>query len=56
MGSTAEHWESVYAGAEAHSWDQDLPADQATRMLTELQKLFLGNQTPQGFVAAMAGG
>ncbi len=37
------------------SWDQDLPSDQATRMLTELQKLFLGDQTPEGFVAAMAG-
>jgi raffinose/stachyose/melibiose transport system substrate-binding protein/xylobiose transport system substrate-binding protein len=37
------------------SWDQDLPADQATRMLTELQKVFLGDQTPQGFVDAMAG-
>jgi xylobiose transport system substrate-binding protein len=36
------------------SWDQDLPADQATRMLTELQKLFLGDQTPEGFVSAMA--
>ena len=36
------------------SWDQDLPSDQATRMLTELQKLFLGDQTPEGFVSAMA--
>lgn len=36
------------------SWDQDLPADQATKMLTELQKLFLGKQTPQGFVDVMS--
>jgi raffinose/stachyose/melibiose transport system substrate-binding protein/xylobiose transport system substrate-binding protein len=36
------------------SWDQDLPADEATRMLTELQQLFLGEQTPQGFVDAMS--
>ena len=36
------------------SWDQDLPADQATKMLTELQKLFLGTQTPQGFVDTMS--
>ncbi|RJK96012.1 extracellular solute-binding protein [Vallicoccus soli] len=36
------------------SWDQDLPAAQATEMLTELQKLFLGDQTPEGFVQAMS--
>jgi len=37
------------------SWDQDLAADEATKMLTELSNLFLGQQTPEGFVAAMAG-
>jgi xylobiose transport system substrate-binding protein len=37
------------------SWDQDLSADEATKMLTELSNLFLGVQTPEGFVAAMAG-
>ncbi|SFF82379.1 ABC transporter substrate-binding protein [Blastococcus tunisiensis] len=36
------------------SWDQDLPADEATEMLTQLEQLFLGNQTPQGFVDAMS--
>jgi xylobiose transport system substrate-binding protein len=36
------------------SWDQDLPAAEATKMLTELQRLFLGEQTPQGFVDAMS--
>jgi xylobiose transport system substrate-binding protein len=36
------------------SWDQDLPAEVATQMLTELQRLFLGEQTPQGFVDAMS--
>ncbi|WP_456607190.1 extracellular solute-binding protein [Blastococcus sp. SYSU DS0617] len=37
------------------SWDQDLPADEATEMLTQLEQLFLGTQTPQGFVDAMSG-
>lgn len=37
------------------SWDQDLAADEASKMLTELSNLFLGQQTPEGFVAAMAG-
>jgi xylobiose transport system substrate-binding protein len=37
------------------SWDQDLKADVATKMLTELQNFFLGKQTPQGFVDALAG-
>ena len=37
------------------SWDQDLSADEASKMLTELSNLFLGQQTPEGFVAAMAG-
>ncbi len=36
------------------SWDQDLPAEEATQMLTELQRLFLGEQTPQGFVDTMS--
>ena len=36
------------------SWDQDLTADQATKMLTELQRLFLGEQTPQGFIDTMS--
>jgi ABC-type glycerol-3-phosphate transport system substrate-binding protein len=38
------------------SWDQDLTADQSTKMLTQLQELFLGKQTPQGFVDALAAG
>ncbi|WP_106187678.1 extracellular solute-binding protein [Umezawaea tangerina] len=38
------------------SWDQDLPADQATKMLTQLQELFLGKITPQAFVDALAQG
>jgi xylobiose transport system substrate-binding protein len=37
------------------SWDQDLPADEATEMLTQLQQLFLGEQTPEGFVEVMSG-
>ena len=37
------------------SWDQDLESDVATRMLTELQNFFLGEQTPEGFVSALAG-
>ncbi|MBY3555498.1 extracellular solute-binding protein [Modestobacter lapidis] len=37
------------------SWDQDLAADEATEMLEQLSLFFLGEQTPQGFVDAMAG-
>jgi xylobiose transport system substrate-binding protein len=37
------------------SWDQDLTADQSTKMLTELQRLFLGEQTAQGFIDTMSG-
>ena len=37
------------------SWDQDLPADEATKMLTELSNLFNGKQTPEGFVSSMSG-
>ncbi len=36
------------------SWDQDLQAEVATQLLTELQRLFLGEQTPQGFVDTMS--
>jgi ABC-type glycerol-3-phosphate transport system substrate-binding protein len=36
------------------SWDQDLPADDATFMLTQLQELFLGKVSPQQFVDAVA--
>lgn len=36
------------------SWDQDLPAEVSTQLLTELQRLFLGEQTPQGFVDTMS--
>lgn len=36
------------------SWDQDLSAEQSTKMLTELQRLFLGETTPQGFVDTMS--
>jgi hypothetical protein len=38
------------------SWDQDLPAGQATKMLTLLQELFLGKVSPQAFVDALAQG
>lgn len=36
------------------SWDQDLPADEATFMLTQLQELFLGNLSPQAFADSLA--
>jgi xylobiose transport system substrate-binding protein len=36
------------------SWDQDLPADKASFMLTQLQELFLGKVSPQQFVDAVA--
>ncbi len=36
------------------SWDQALPAAQAQAMLTNLSQVFLGKQTPEQFVAAMA--
>ncbi|WP_306745280.1 extracellular solute-binding protein [Saccharothrix yanglingensis] len=36
------------------SWDQDLPADDATFMLTQLQEFFLGKVSPQQFVDAVA--
>ena len=45
-GSTGDLQSSSY---------QDLTADESTKMLTELSNLFLGQQTPEGFVAAMAG-
>ncbi|MBM9623107.1 extracellular solute-binding protein [Streptomyces zhihengii] len=35
------------------SWDQALEADQATPMLTEINKLFAGRSTPEQFVAAL---
>lgn len=38
------------------SWDQDLTADQSTKMLTQLQELFLGKTSPQAFVDALAAG
>jgi xylobiose transport system substrate-binding protein len=37
------------------SWDQDLPSEEARVMLEQLAALFLGDQTPQGFVDTMAG-
>jgi raffinose/stachyose/melibiose transport system substrate-binding protein len=36
------------------SWDQALPATQAQALLTNLSQVFLGKQTPQQFVDAMA--
>ncbi|XVV06435.1 extracellular solute-binding protein [Actinosynnema sp. CA-248983] len=36
------------------SWDQDLPAEKATAMLTQLQEFFLGKVSPQQFVDAVA--
>jgi raffinose/stachyose/melibiose transport system substrate-binding protein/xylobiose transport system substrate-binding protein len=38
------------------SWDQDLPSKQATLVLDQLSQLFLGDQTPQGFVDTMSAG
>ncbi|MDR2566344.1 MAG: extracellular solute-binding protein [Bifidobacteriaceae bacterium] len=35
------------------SWDQALPADQAQELLTNLDLVFLGQSTPDDFVAAM---
>lgn len=37
------------------SWDQDLPSDETKTMLEELSKLFLGEETPEGFVQTMSG-
>lgn len=36
------------------SWDQDLPAEDATFMLTQLQEFFLGKVSPEQFVEAVA--
>lgn len=36
------------------SWDQDLPADQAEFMLTQLQEFFLGKLSPQQFADTLA--
>ena len=36
------------------SWDQDLSADEATVMLEQLSRFFLGEIGAQGFVAALA--
>ena len=35
------------------SWDQALPPQQATELLTNLSQVFLGQQTPQEFVSEM---
>ena len=53
--STFIYDQTVEAANFQLSWDQDLKADVATKMLTELQNFFLGEQTPQGFVDALAG-
>lgn len=58
--ANAEHATWVYdlvlnAQSFQLSWDQDLPSDQATRMLEQLTAVFLGDQTPEGFVEAMSG-
>ncbi|MGY1857251.1 ABC transporter substrate-binding protein [Modestobacter sp. SYSU DS0290] len=37
------------------SWDQDLTADEATEMLEQLSRFFLGEIDAQGFVDALAG-
>jgi raffinose/stachyose/melibiose transport system substrate-binding protein/xylobiose transport system substrate-binding protein len=37
------------------SWDQDLPSDETKTMLEQLSQLFLGEQTPEGFVETMSG-
>lgn len=36
------------------SWDQDLPADRAEFVLTQLSEFFLGNLTPQQFLDKLA--
>ncbi|PZA20845.1 sugar-binding protein [Modestobacter versicolor] len=59
-GDNADYTTTIYDQvAEAAnfqlSWDQDLQSDVATKMLTELQNFFLGEQTPEGFVSALAG-
>ncbi|MCK2244994.1 MULTISPECIES: extracellular solute-binding protein [unclassified Crossiella] len=36
------------------SWDQDLPAEQATFLLTQLQEFFLGKLSPRQFADALA--
>ena len=59
-GDNADYTTTIYdqvANAQNFqlSWDQDLQADVATKMLTELQNFFLGEQTPEGFVSALAG-
>src|SRR3712207_2977250 len=59
-GDNADYTTTIYdqvANAENFqlSWDQDLSAEVSTKMLTELQNFFLGEQTPQGFVDALAG-
>ncbi|UMG94652.1 extracellular solute-binding protein [Nocardioides sp. TF02-7] len=51
--ANAEHATWVYdlvlnAQSFQLSWDQDLPSDQATRMLEQLTAVFLGDQTPEG--------
>ena len=35
------------------SWDQALPPQQATELLTNLSQIFLGQITPEQFVTAM---
>ena len=35
------------------SWDQALPPQQATELLTNLSQVFLGQITPDQFVTAM---
>jgi xylobiose transport system substrate-binding protein len=59
----AEHTSATYAKfqydmvsqapAFTLSWDQALPAKQSTPMVTNIQKLFNGQLTPQGFVDAV---
>lgn len=58
-GDNADYTTSIYdmtANAKNFqlSWDQDLAADQATKMLTDLSQLFLGKMTAQSFSADMA--
>jgi raffinose/stachyose/melibiose transport system substrate-binding protein/xylobiose transport system substrate-binding protein len=58
--ANGEHAVFVYGLANdakhfGQSWDQDLPAAEATAMLTELAKVFLNQVTPQQFADTLAG-
>jgi hypothetical protein len=49
MSNSAEHWEGVYAGAGAHSWDQDQPT-------VALELLASASVRPDAAVVDVGGG